>query len=129
MSNISIKLNLQQLKHVEREMSGKNGQKVKCLIIPIEENNFFVGDKGTYLNLTAVKLKNQRTDSKDTHLVKQELPKEVYTKMTEEERRATPILGNAILWERREPDPVTSETLSESAVDSFHDDKEDDLPF
>lgn len=129
MANISIKLNLKQLKHVEREMSGKDGKKIKCLIIPLEENMIYQGEKGAYLGLTAIELKEKRTDSKDTHLIKQDIPKEKYDVMTDEERKSLPILGNAIYWGGfKEPAPIQSQSLSESAIDQYEEEK-DDLPF
>jgi len=128
MGNISIKLNLKQLKHIEREMKGKDGKKIRVLIFPVSENNFYEGDKGTYLDMTAIEIKNKKGDSKDTHLVKQNLPKEVYSNMTDEEKKSTSILGNAILWERREPEPNTSDSFSGSEVDKYEE-SEDDLPF
>jgi hypothetical protein len=131
MGNISIRLNLRQLSHVEREMTGNDGQKLKVLIIPIEENKLYVGEKGVYLDITAIEIKNKVGDSKDTHLLKQSFAKEVYEAMSESERTASPILGNAIQWGRQEPAPVASTTLSESAVDAYNDNSEEDsdLPF
>lgn len=128
MGNISIKLNLKQLKHVEREMKGKDGNNIKVLIFPVDENNLYEGEKGTYLDMTAIEIKNKKGDSKDTHLVKQNLPKEVYSNMTDDEKKSTSILGNAIVWERREPEPNTSDSFSGSAVDQYEDGV-DDLPF
>lgn len=48
--------------------------------------------------------------------------------MSEEEKRALPIIGNATHWARREPDPNTTTELSESAIDQYEEDH-DDLPF
>lgn len=132
MANISIKLNLNQLKHVVREINGKDGKKIKCLVIPLEENNIFQGEKGNYLNLTAIEIKDKSkfsADQKDTHLVKQDIPKDKYDIMSDEEKKSLPIIGNAILWGRVEPQPQISETLSESAVDNYQDDDGDGLPF
>jgi len=128
MGNISIKLNLKQLKHVEREMTGKNGKKIRVLVIPVDKNNLFEGDKGTYLDITAIEIKNKKGDSKDTHLLKQNVSKEIYEIMSESERMGMPILGNAIQWGKREPDANTSDEFSGSAVDQYND-GEDDLPF
>lgn len=132
MANISIKINMAQLKHIQREYTGKSGDKVMCLVIPIAENKMFVGEKGVYLDLTAIEIKNKTGDSKDTHLIKQNFGKEVYEAMYEEERNSYPILGNAIQWGRVEANPVKSDALSESAVDQYNDSKDeehDDLPF
>ena len=124
MANISIKLNLKQLKHIEKELPGKDGKKVKCLIIPVVENRIFEGEKGSYLDITAIEIKNKTGDSKDTHLLKQNFAKEIYEAMSEEEKRAEPILGNAILWARGEQEPVQSQNLPELNDEDF-----DDLPF
>lgn len=93
----------------------------------------FLGEKGVYLDITAIEIKNKVGESKDTHLLKQNVKKEVYDAMTEDQRNAMPILGNAINWSRQEPNAVQSQVLSESAVDSYNDNKsseEDDaFPF
>jgi hypothetical protein len=124
MSTISIKVNLRQLKHDVREMKGQSGM-MKCLIIPIDQNNLYQGEKGIYLDLTAFELKEKKADSKDTHLVKQSLPKALYDSMTKDQQQALPILGNAIVWAgRQEPEPQTTELqpfTPEGATD--------DLPF
>lgn len=112
MSTISIKVNLRQLKHAVQVMKGTSGT-MKCLIIPIDQNNLYEGEKGTYLDLTAFELKEKKADSKDTHLLKQLLPKAVYEAMSEEQRKAQPILGNAIVWAgRQEPEPQTVDVSS-----------------
>ena len=137
MSNISVKLNLTQIKHARREMSGKDGKKVDCLIIPIDENGLIKGEKGVYFNMTAIEIKdrsNFKPDQKDTHLLKQSFPTEVYSQMSDEQKNSQPILGNAIDWGKvapSEPRPQQSDSLSESAVDNYNDNKEehDDLPF
>lgn len=123
MSNISIKLNLRQLKSAVRTMKGKSGD-IRCLVIPIEENCLYEGEKGIYLDLQAYKLKERNPDRKDTHLIKQSLPKNIYDVMPEEERRNLPIIGNAILWSGSEPEPQNYEV-------SPPDDSEqgNDLPF
>ena len=125
---------MRQLKHVEKEMTGQGGKKIKVLIIPIEENNIFQGEKGAYLNITAIEIKDRSkfaADQKDTHLLKLDMPKEKYDAMTDEQKKAMPILGNAILWGRQEAAPQESSELSSSAVDQYMDsqDEESDLPF
>ena len=126
MANISAKINLRQLKNVVRSITGKNGNPVECLIIPIKENNLFFGEKGIYLDLQAFELKDRKPDQKDTHIVKQSFPKEVFDKMSEQEKKDMPILGNMILWGRRESDPVNFETIGEDPVIEG---TADDLPF
>lgn len=98
MNNISVNLNLQKLTSVVMKMKSKSGQMIDCLIIPIAQNHLVLGEKGVYIDLQCFELKEQKPNQKDTHLVKQAVPKIVYDNMSEDERRAMPILGNAILW-------------------------------
>jgi len=121
MANISIKLNLKSLKSVEMKMKNKAGNQVDCLVIPIAENNLFKGEKGVYLDITAMELKNPTNGSKDTHLLKQNLQKDVYANMSDEQKKAMPILGNAIYWGK-------SGTTQESSSDLLGSDGSD-LPY
>ena len=108
MSNISIKINLRQLKSAIRTMKGASGQ-IECLIIPIDQNHLVKGEKGVYLDMQAYELKEKKADRKDTHLVKQSLPREVFDSMTDEEKMSMPIMGNLVVWGYVEPTPVNVE--------------------
>lgn len=119
MSNISSKVNLAALKHSVKKLKAQTGE-VECLIIPIEANSLYKGEKGVYLDLTGFEIKNKTGDSKDTHLVKQSFPKEVYEVMTDEDKKAQPILGSHIVWSQ-------SGQLGDAAVNVQQ--EEDDLPF
>ena len=117
MSNLNIKLNLQNLHCACRFEKGAAGP-VECLIIPLEKNYLFKGEKGVYLDLTAFELKERKENK--THLIKQTIPKEIFKAMTDEQKKATPILGDVSTWEYAEADPVSNlETLPEDS----------DLPF
>lgn len=122
MSNISININLRQLKSAVRTMKGESGQ-IECLVIPIKQNHLVIGEKGVYLDLQAWELKEKKADRKDTHLIKQNLPKEVFEKMTDKEKMTIPIIGNLIVWGYSEPAPVNVE-ISETAEGT-----DGDLPF
>lgn len=126
MANISIKVNLTQLKHVKRTFKGASGD-VECLVIPIKENDLYVGEKNISINLSAFQLKEKRTDSKATHIIKQQLSKELYNLLSDEEKRDIPILGDAVYWGAVESNPVESSTISDSS--GFSDEEPDDLPF
>ncbi len=94
MKAIGMKINLAKLTHVLMTKKGQSGQEVKCIVIPIEENNLFESDQGNvFVDLIAFEIKEPKYD--DTHLIKQSLPKEVREKMTEDEKKSQPILGNA----------------------------------
>lgn len=123
MSRISGKLNLLNLHGVVKMIPGKMGP-VECVVIPLEKNKLFKGEKGIYLDLIAFEIAHdkRREGSKDTHLVKQSFSKEVRESMTEEQMKALPILGSLQVWDEGfiESEPISSsETLSEA----------DDLPF
>lgn len=122
MSNISIKINLRQLKSAVRTMKGNSGD-IECVVIPIAANHLIVGEKGVYLDMQAYELKEKKADRKDTHLIKQGFPKEVFDAMTEEEKKTTPIIGNLVVWGYSEPAPVNVEIVETQPGES------DDLPF
>lgn len=122
MSNISIKVNLRQLKNTVKSFKKQDGSLVDCLVIPVKDNHLFEGEKGIYLDLSAFEIKNKVGESKDTHLIKQSLPKEVYGVMTDDQKKELPILGNAIVWGSREADTVEAGIVSSE-------EETDDLPF
>jgi hypothetical protein len=121
MGNMSIKVNLAALKHAVRIEKGKSGDQ-ECIIIPISQNYLHKGEKGLYLDLSAFEIKDRSkmdASRKDTHLVKQSLPEEVYKAMTEEEKQAMPIVGNVIVWGANSNEPALAAPTEEG----------DDLPF
>ena len=120
MSNISGKLNLLNL-YAVRKMLNAGAGPIECIVIPIEKNKLVVGEKGVYLDLIAFELEKKSAEIKQTHLVKQSFSKDVREKMTEEELKAQPILGNLLVWGERQE----SEPRSPTGVQG----ENDDLPF
>jgi len=94
---ITGKLNLLALKGVVKKMNGKTGL-MDCLVIPIELNHLFYGQKGIYLDLVAFDLKSKPEGSKETHLIKQSFNKEQREKFTQDELDQMPILGGLSVW-------------------------------
>ncbi len=121
MNNFAVKINLTQLNCVVKEFKGKKG-KVKCIVIPIKENNLFQGEKGVYLDLSGIALKDPKFPKQQTHLIKQNLPKEIYTELSDDEKKSLPIIGNGLMFAHREPDQKVAESIDLSG-------KTDDLPF
>jgi len=122
MGRISTKINLAGFKNASILKMGKN-KDVDCIIIPIAQNNFFKSEKGAvYLDLIGFDIANPKADSKDTHIVKQSLSKDIQEKMTEEEKKAMPILGNHIVWDQTSSTGATESSAHVIAT-------EDDLPF
>ena len=120
MANYSIKTDLLKVKGAfTANIKGKASTK-RCLCIPIDEDSgLFLGEKGVYLNLTAIELQNPKYA--DTHLVKVSYDKDRYEAMTKQEREALPIVGNLRPIERTTtPMPITNEATIE---------QDDDLPF
>lgn len=117
MSNQSIKVNLLQLQGAfVTNLKGKTETK-RCLVIPVDDAHLYVGQKGCYLNMTAIEMQNSQYG--DTHCIKQNLDKSVYEAMTEEQRRAMPIIGSVKPLEK-----------SPAALDTaYMVQSDDDLPF
>lgn len=103
------------------DKKGKEGNPVKCIVIPIEKNHLYEGKEGNiYLDIIAFDLKDPKDNQ--THLVKQSLPKEVRDAMSEQERNDQPIIGslNADIGPKEEPNNAApGTTLAET----------DDVPF
>ena len=92
MSHYNLRLNLSALPSTFfATIKGRQTEK-KCLCIPIDEAHLFCGKSGTYLDLTAMEMKEPKYDS--THYIKAQLPKELYRNLSEEERKNQPILGD-----------------------------------
>lgn len=97
MTDFNGKLNLLKLKRAGVMQILGRTEVLLCVVIPIEDNNIFISTNennrpnAAYLDLTAWELKNPKYD--ETHMIKQSLPKEVRERMTDEEKKAMPILG------------------------------------
>lgn len=120
MANFSIKTDLLRLAGAfVTNLKGKTATK-QCLVIPVEDAALFVGKNGVYLNLTAIEMREARYG--DTHCVKQSLDKERYDALSEDERKALPILGGMHELESKTT-AVEVKTTEVSDADI------DDLPF
>lgn len=100
----------------------------KGVFIPIEDNSIFISAdenlkaKGAYIDFTA--WENQ-TPSKygDSHGIRQSLAKEVRERMTEDELKAVPYIGNM------KPYELQNASSSVNAPTAQVDENLDDLPF
>jgi len=124
MANYSIKADLLKLRGAfMMNLKGKTATK-RCLCIPVDDAGLFVGEKGVYLNLTAVEMQEPKFG--DTHFVKVNLDRAAYDALSEEERKAIPILGGLHELEPQVRTMVVSQTIdAKTAVENA----EDDLPF
>ena len=124
MANYGIKIDLLKLKGaVMRNLQGKAETK-RCLIIPVDDcEGVFLGEKGCYLNMTAIAM--QEPKYKDTHYIKVNIPKGQWVAMTEDERNAVPILGGLHAIEAQQATMQVNETIGQEAFAP----SDDDLPF
>lgn len=121
---ITGKIDLTQLKNIVKDMKGKNGT-TKCLILPIDANHLYIGKNGNvYLDLVAFALEKE-SQFGDTHIVKQSLPKDVREKMTDEEKKAQPILGNMKVGTGAQSSTPNTMSTNDLSLDEM----DDDLPF
>lgn len=119
MKRLNLQVDLMKLKHATlTNIKGRAATK-RCLVIPVDDADLYVGKKGIYLSM--VGYPNER-DGESRHLLKQSFGKEFYEAMSEEERRAAPILGDIVEW-------IPEEMKASNTVDMSETDESDDLPF
>ena len=122
MGNFGIKIDLLKLKGAFlRNLQGKTSTK-HCIIIPVDDcDGMYLGEKGCYLNMTAIEMQKPRYN--DTHCIKPDIPKERREAMSDEEIRNIPILGGMRAVERKQQTMTVTGTFTS---DNFDD---NDLPF
>ena len=126
MSNITGSINLSKLKSALMKIKNKKGDLVECVVIPINDNYLVKGKEGgVYLNIIGYDME-QKPNRKDTHMVKQSVPKEHFEKFTDEQKKEVPILGNMILWGSANE---TQNNSFEADSDSEPQQDDDSLPF
>lgn len=128
--NLQGKINLLKLEKTGlMVVNGRSGAKL-CVVIPVEENDIYVSrdeslkPKGAYLSINAWQTKADSGVDQygNSHGVKQGFAKESIERMSDEELRAKPFIGNLRPFERKEQ-PINAPTAQVAA------DEYDDLPF
>jgi hypothetical protein len=120
MSKLGLKLNLLAFKSAGvLNCKGKTSTK-RCIVIPIDDNDFYESEKSVYCNLVAFEA--NLNDGK-THLIKPSIKKDVLDKMTEEERKAITIIGDV------KPFGVVDAAVANPDGLSVAEEGSDDLPF
>lgn len=124
MANFGIKLDL--LKVAGAFLTNFKGrtQTKRCLVIPIDDSGMYLGQKGLYLDLTAIELREPQYQ--DTHCIKQSLPKEVFEQLTDEQKQQLPILGGLRPIERKQEQMNIGNTYDAA---STGENGYDDVPF
>ena len=126
--NISANINLAGLKHEIVKKGGKH-----LLVIPVEDNDLYHSKQrgNVYLKIVGFPFTSKLADSPDTHMFKKAVDSEVYSKMSEEDRRRVPVLGGGHLFgpgkSKLGSNPNAINTGYSSIIDS--DEEGEDLPF
>lgn len=93
MSNYNFKLDLSKFNGFGKiTLQGQSGQKKRCVVLPIEDNQIFEGEKGTYIDLVCFETPNSEYGSHMVTLSKTKEEQE-HEKQTGERIRK-PIVGN-----------------------------------
>ena len=87
---MQVSINLTDIKGAAVVKDGKGN---KGVFVPIE-SGLIEGKKGVYLGLNIYEYKNGTDRFGKTHYVKQNIPSELYAKMSEQERRDLPFIGD-----------------------------------
>lgn len=128
MANVTQKINLAALKHVEMELKKSDGTTIKGMFIPYEANHIFVSDKGgRNIDLISFELKEKKEWG--THMTKQSLPKDVREKMTEQEQKDMPIFGNLNIDGSQGNKEASTNAAPGKVFDPTQEINADDLPF
>lgn len=123
--NLNIRINLTDFQNSGVVMlQGKTGMK-KCVVIPIEENHLYQGNKGVYADFVA--WGNDKLNNGSTHLIKQSLTKELRDAMTEEQRMSQPTFGDVRPMVSEVEQSAGSAEFAGAAMAAA--DPTDDLPF
>lgn len=133
MENFQGSIDLLKLKNAcVINVNGDNGAK-KGIFIPFEDNNVFVTRyetntaKAAYLGFAAFKSRKPGKFG-DTHVIKLSFNKESLSKMSEEEKRLIPIIGNMKPLEKSNPRKEVEATETITTVSNKKED-DDSLPF
>ena len=92
--NYNIRLDLSKVPSAFVHTIQGSKKNVKCVCIPIEENNIFISEttKRIYWDIQAKSLANSNYGQ--SHALKPRVGSERWKTMTEEERNAIPFIGN-----------------------------------
>lgn len=134
MTNFSGKLNLIKLKNAcVLSVNGKTGSK-KGVFIPIEDNNIFVSTdennkaRCAYLDFSVFE-NRQASRYGDTHMIKPRVGKEIRAQMSEEDKRAIPIIGNMRPLDSQSPSVPQNDIVTPASPAAPQDNDDSDLPF
>lgn len=106
----------------------KSGDKKKVILIPVEENDIFIGEKGAYLSSVLIPSDKM---GESTHFNKLSVERAKFAAMSEEERNKIPIIGDMKPFKQVEPEgnaAVAGEYVAPDPAE-HKPGETDDLPF
>ena len=118
MKNFNVKINLALMNDVKTITSRKDNEKYVC--IPLSNNYIFEGKKGLYLDLTAYSYDGKFGES---HFLKNRIPKDVYEKMSEEDKKNIQIIGSL------SPLEMDNGITEKADFQDFNEVSNEDMPF
>lgn len=91
----TININLRTLRGAfTQQFQDQCGHIFECVCIPIGQAMLYKGESGIYIDGTIKPNPNGGKRGYD-HYIKQNVPKMFYSKLTDEEKKCIPIIGNA----------------------------------
>jgi len=136
MANYNFRLDLSKLSGFGKiTLTGKSGKPKRCLVIPIEENQIFEGEKGCYLDIACFETPGNEYG---THrCVRSKSKAEQEQEKQTGERITTPILGNLKEFggQKQEEEeytyqkPAAKSGKAQPTNENFNNEDVDDLPF
>lgn len=126
--NYSGKINLLKMKNACIVTVKGNTSTKRGVFIPIEDNSLFISaddnlkPKAAYIDISVWENK-QPSKFGDTHSIRQSLPKEALERMTDDEKKSIPYIGNIKPFEQ--VNAFNSVASPYASVDN----NIDDLPF
>lgn len=125
--NYQLKIDIKKLNRTFVYQIQGRTEKVECLCIPVSE--FYHGKNGELYCTIGITEKQTVGTYGDTHFAKQQLEKEAYNRLSDEQKRAIPIIGNM------QPSKFANQSKIETVQDevvllpSETSQQTDDLPF
>ena len=92
--NMQVRINLTDIKGAAVVKDGKGN---KGVFVPVK-SGLFEGKKGVYLDINLYEYKNGTDRYGNSHGVKQKIPSDQYAKMSEQERRDLPFIGDGKIY-------------------------------
>lgn len=125
--NYQLKIDIKKLNRAFVYQIQGRTEKVECLCIPVSE--FYHGKNGELYCTIGITEKQTVGTYGDTHFAKQQLEKEAYNRLSDEQKRAIPIIGNM------QPSKFANQSKIETVQDEVvllpyeTSQQTDDLPF